>query len=119
MRWINNFHPSAKYVRSIGNFPVAYLTHHIAPQDKVIYACWEDDQVVSVLIEEGFQLFRKTYMKTFSIKWLLTQLKHVDMPSYVQSLQEVLNEEAKSFFTTLKTNYEITHCDGTLFISQF
>ncbi len=109
VRWINSFHPTAKYVRLIGDFPVAYLTHHIVPQDKVIYACWEDDQVIPVLIEEGFQLFRKTYMKIFSIKCLLTQLEHVDVPSYVQSLQEVLNEEPEIFFTILKINYEATH----------
>ena len=109
VRWTNALHPTAKYLQIKGDFPIEYLTRQLAPQNKVIYACGEEEPLIPLLVAEGFCLVRETYAKTCPIEELLTQLKDVEITCSPKPLREVFIEDEESFFSTLKANYEATH----------
>lgn len=114
--WTNAFHPTAKYISIISTEINAKLMEklleQVAPQNKVVFSCWEDDkEKVQYMDEFSFTLFRKTYMESYSIKFLLDRLQMIDDSVTTLTLQQVLANPTfeKDLFQLLKHNYEQTH----------
>ncbi|WPK13347.1 hypothetical protein R6U77_06635 [Lysinibacillus louembei] len=111
MSWFNDFHPMAKYIQFFALEPMpALLESLLQSQKKVVFSCWEDEQSKIKMAEQaGFQLFRQTYMATFSIAALLAKLENIQAIPQITALAQILQHQREPFFSALKRNYEETH----------
>ena len=117
--WTNAFHPTAKYISIIStdynHQLMENLLEQIAPQNKVIFSCWENEKDKLRYIDKfSFTLFRRTFMESYSIDYLINRLQLIDEEPTILTLQQVLSNSPleKNLFQLLKHNYEQTHLDN-------
>ena len=119
LSWTNPNHPTAKYIKVISiernQILMEQLLIKIAPFHKVIYSCDENrHEEITLLFQNEFQLFRKTYMESYQIADLLKRIPNkVGSESFV-TLQYASNSDAlaEELFRQVKHNYEQTHLDN-------
>lgn len=114
--WANPNHPTAKYVHFISSKPIPQLIEKLieksAPQNKIIFSCWEDEEnKIDLITEFNFKLFRKTYMESYTIEFLQQNLQRIQEKKHTYSLKQLLLNPLleKDLFALLKHNYEQTH----------
>jgi len=115
MSWNNPNHPSAKYIHVTGNVSNELMNElliHQPPHDRIIFSCWENELEKIQLVQQfQFQLFRKTFMETYTINDLLQKLKLIDEPLLIVPLEQILKQPSleEDLFKLLKYSYEHTH----------